>query len=218
MNRSTAGSLLIGGAGGFARETIELAYAISAAGTSLNVVGVLDDDPELHDTTIHGVPVLGGLEEIEQHPGTSLVLTIGNPHRYSVRQAIVDRLRLTDERYATLMHPTTSLGRSVSVAPGTVIQAHAVATADVRIGRHVVVMPGVVLTHDNVVEDFCTIASGAMLGGGVQIGRGAYIGAGAVIREGVLIGEHAMIGMGSVVTKDIPAGETWFGAPATRQA
>ncbi len=52
----------------------------------------------------------------------------------------------------------------------------------------------------------------------MQIGRGAYIGAGAVIREGVFIGEHAMIGMGSVVTKDVPAGETWFGAPATRQA
>lgn len=217
MNGSTAGSLLIGGAGGFARETIELAYAVSDAGTSLNIVGVLDDDPGLHSTTVLGVPVIGGLGEIERHPGASLVLTIGNPRRYSIRQAIVDRLQLTDERYTTLIHPTTSLGRSVSVGAGTVIQAHAVATADVRIGRHVVIMPGVVLTHDNDVEDFCTIASGAMLGGGVQIGKGAYIGAGAVIRERVLIGEHAMIGMGSVVTKNVPAGETWFGVPATRR-
>ena len=217
MSGSTSSSLLIGGAGGFARETIELAHAISDAGTPLYLVGVLDDDPGLHNTTIHGVSVLGGLGEIERHPGASLVLTTGNPRRYSIRQEIVDRLQLTDARYATLIHPTTSIGRSVSVGSGTVIQANVVATSDVRIGQHVVVMPGVVLTHDNIVEDFCTIASGALLGGGVQIGRGAYIGAGAVIREGVFIGEHAMIGMGSVVTKDVPAGETWFGVPATRR-
>ncbi|MDH3193662.1 MAG: acetyltransferase [Acidimicrobiia bacterium] len=217
MSGSTSTSLLIGGAGGFARETIELAHAISDAGTPLSIVGVLDDDPGLQNTTIHGVSVLGGFEEIEHHPGASLVLTIGNPRRYAIRQEIVDRLQLTGERYATLIHPTTSIGRSVSIGSGTVIQAHAVATSDVRIGQHVVVMPGVVLTHDNVVEDFSTIASGTMVGGGVQIGRGAYIGAGAVIREGVLIGERAMIGMGSVVTKDVPAGETWFGVPAARR-
>lgn len=29
-----------------------------------------------------------------------------------------------------------------------------------------------------------------------------------------IIGENAMIGMGSVVTKDVPAGELWFGNPA----
>ena len=31
---------------------------------------------------------------------------------------------------------------------------------------------------------------------------------------GITIGEKAMIGAGSVVTKDIPAGELWIGNPA----
>ena len=43
---------------------------------------------------------------------------------------------------------------------------------------------------------------------------GASIGAGVVIRCGVEIGEKAMIGAGSVVTKDVPAGELWVGNPA----
>lgn len=30
----------------------------------------------------------------------------------------------------------------------------------------------------------------------------------------IRLGENAMIGAGSVVTKDIPAGELWFGNPA----
>ena len=48
--------------------------------------------------------------------------------------------------------------------------------------------------------------------------RGASIGAGSTILCGVTIGERAMIGAGSVVTKDVPAGELWFGNPATRRA
>lgn len=44
--------------------------------------------------------------------------------------------------------------------------------------------------------------------------KGASIGANATIICGITIGENAMIGAGSVVTKDIPAGEIWIGNPA----
>ena len=46
--------------------------------------------------------------------------------------------------------------------------------------------------------------------------RGASIGANATILPGVTIGENARVGAGSVVTKDIPDGETWVGNPAKR--
>jgi UDP-2-acetamido-3-amino-2,3-dideoxy-glucuronate N-acetyltransferase len=44
--------------------------------------------------------------------------------------------------------------------------------------------------------------------------RGASIGAGAVMLPGITIGEYALVGAGAVVTKDVPAGETWVGNPA----
>ena len=43
---------------------------------------------------------------------------------------------------------------------------------------------------------------------------GASIGAGAVIVCGHTIGECAIIGAGSVVAKDVPAGQLWYGNPA----
>ena len=43
---------------------------------------------------------------------------------------------------------------------------------------------------------------------------GASIGAGCVVLGGITIGRKAMIGAGSVVTKDVPDGELWFGNPA----
>ncbi len=43
---------------------------------------------------------------------------------------------------------------------------------------------------------------------------GASIGAGSTLLCGITVGENAMVGAGSVVTKDIPAGELWLGNPA----
>lgn len=45
---------------------------------------------------------------------------------------------------------------------------------------------------------------------------GASLGAGVMVLPGVTIGKNALVGMGSVVTKDIPDGETWCGNPARR--
>ncbi len=47
-----------------------------------------------------------------------------------------------------------------------------------------------------------------------HICNGASIGANATVLAGVTIGEHAMVGAGSVVTRDVPPGELWYGNPA----
>lgn len=48
----------------------------------------------------------------------------------------------------------------------------------------------------------------------ITLGRNVWIGAQCVVLKGVHIGDHAVIGAGSVVTRSIPAGETWAGVPA----
>jgi acetyltransferase-like isoleucine patch superfamily enzyme len=48
------------------------------------------------------------------------------------------------------------------------------------------------------------------------IGDDVSIGAAATILPGVRIGHGAMIGAGALVTKDVPAGETWIGVPARK--
>lgn len=43
---------------------------------------------------------------------------------------------------------------------------------------------------------------------------GASIGAGSIIMGGIIIGKNAMIGAGSLVTKNVPANQLWYGNPA----
>ena len=214
MTVAAAGELVVVGAGGFARETVETVRALNAAGRRWRLAGYLDDDPSLHGTVVDGVRVLGGLDVLASMPDVSVVVCTGRPGNYASRPRIVEALGLSPERYATIIHPSASVSSTSRVGPGSVVLAHTVLTAAVTVGSHVAVMPQVTLTHDDVVGDFATIASGVCLGGGVHVGRCAYVGAGALVREQCSIGSSTLVGMGAVVTRDIPAGEVWAGVPA----
>jgi sugar O-acyltransferase (sialic acid O-acetyltransferase NeuD family) len=216
MRNDDGGDLVIVGSGGFGRETAEAVRDLAASSAPWRLLGFIDDDPARAGEVIDGTPVLGGREELKRLPNTRVVVCTGRPGNYVSRPRIVSELDLPPERYATIIHPSAVVSSSSSVGPGTVLLAYTVLTAAVRVGAHVVVMPHVTLTHDDVVEDFATLASRSVLGGGARVCRCAYIGAGALIREQQVVGELALVGMGAVVTKDVPAREVWVGVPAHR--
>jgi len=147
-------------------------------------------------------------------PDVSVVVCTGRPGNYASRPRIVEKLGLPPERYATIIHPAATVSATSQVGPGSVLLAQTVLTAAVTVGSHVAIMPHVTLTHDDVVSDFATLASGVCLGGGVRVGWCAYIGAGALVREHLSVGSGALVGMGAIVTRDIPPHEVWAGVPA----
>ncbi len=199
--------LVIVGAGGFARETAAAAHA------GWRVLGFTDDDPALNGTQRSGLPILGPVDGVRDMDA-AVVVCVGNPRAYTARRRIVERLGLPVERYATVVHPSVSIGAGSTIGAGSVLLAGAVLTADVTVGGHVAVMPQAVLTHDDLVSPYATIASGVRLGGGVVVGEGAYLGAGALVREGVTVGAGSLVGMGSVVLREVPAHQVWAGNPA----
>lgn len=48
----------------------------------------------------------------------------------------------------------------------------------------------------------------------VTIGNHVWLGANVLVMKGVTIGDRSVVSAGSIVTKDIPAGEVWGGNPA----
>lgn len=73
------------------------------------------------------------------------------------------------------------------------------------------------VAHNCVLEENVWITGNTMLCGSVRIGRNATIYSNVTVRDRAQIGERAVVGMGSLVTKNIPAGETWFGSPARKK-
>ena len=108
------------------------------------------------------------------------------------------------------------------------INSHCFIENDVIIGDNVTVKCGVQLWDGIVIEDNVFIGPNVTFTNDkyprsknidfdlkrTLIKKKASIGANATILCGITIGENAMIGAGSVVTKDVPAGEVWFGNPA----
>ena len=214
MMAITGRELVVIGAGGFGRETVEAVRALNVSGSSWRLLGYLDDEPACHGTVVDGIPVLGGLAELDHLPNAFVVVCTGRPDNYISRPRIVAAFGLPPERYATIVHPAASVSSTSRVGPGSVLLAHVALTCAVTIGSHVAVMPHVTVTHDSVVEDFATLASGVSLGGNTRVRRCAYLGAGALIRESRSIGAGALVGMGAVVTQDVPDCEVWAGVPA----
>lgn len=108
------------------------------------------------------------------------------------------------------------------------ICSHCLIENDVKIGDNVTIKCGVQIWDGIELEDNVMIGSNVSFTNDkyprshnkgwkllrTKVCCGASIGAGSVILPGLTIGENSMIGAGSVVTKDVPAGELWIGNPA----
>ena len=212
----TARPLLLIGAGGLAREVLAAVEAVNRAAAQWAVMGVLDDDPRRHGQRLDGVPVLGPTELVSQHEDAAVVLCTASSRNQASRKRIAERLALPDDRYATVVHPAASIAGGTLLGAGSVFLAFVAVTAPQEIGRHVVVMPHVTITHDDRIDGYVTFASRVALSGGVSVGETAYLGSGALVREGLSIGAGALIGMGAVVLDHVPPSEVWVGTPARR--
>jgi len=195
-------------AGGLAREVV------AAEPVGIRFVGMLDDNSALHGTQVAGVPVLGGLDHVVAHPHAGIVLCAGSGRARRGLSSRLGEFDIDDDRYATIIAPGVRVPRGCVVGSGSILLSSVVLTADVRVGRHVVVMPNCTITHDDVLEDFSTLAAGVALGGAVHIRESAYIGMNASIRQGLIVGTEATVGMGAAVITDVPEHQTWAGVPA----
>ena len=197
--------ILLVGASGLAREVL-------AAGIT-GVVGILDDDVELHGTDVAGVPVLGPVALGVQRDEKLLVCIGPSVHRRNVVRQY-EKFGVRPSRYATYVARSARIGLSSGIGPGSILLEGVVVTADARLGAHVVVMPNCTITHDDRLEDFATLAAGVALGGNVRVGESAYLGMNVCVRQRVTVGAGATVGMGAVVLSDIPDNQTWAGVPA----
>ena len=205
--------LIIVGAVGNCLDIAEAANACSG-GDAYEVTGYLDDDDGLQGTDIVGVPVLGKLADAKQHPDASFVFGIGSPSSFRNKRALIERLGLADERFATVVHPSSVVSKSARIGRGSVILSNCSVGYNAVIGDHVIVLQNSVIGHHSRIGDLTIMAAGVTLSGKVSIGTQCYIGVGTSMKEGVEVAAETLIGAGSVVVSDIEGCRVAYGVPA----
>lgn len=200
------------GAGGHAKVVIE---TLRAAGGH-DVAGLLDPRRELWGTTVLGVPVLGGDDELErQYDGvTRVFIGLGGAADTRPRRRLYELARSHRFGVVSAVHPAATISPSARLGPGATVLAGAVVNADATLGEHVLVNTSAIVEHDCTVGSHAHVASGACLASGVDVGEGAHVGAGATVVQGVSIGVGAVVGAGAVVVRDVEPGTVVVGVPA----
>jgi UDP-2-acetamido-3-amino-2,3-dideoxy-glucuronate N-acetyltransferase len=104
----------------------------------------------------------------------------------------------------------SEIGHNVEIGDNVVIGAHCFIPENVFIEDGAWIGPGVFFSNDKYPP------SSREKWGKTVVRKGAVIGMRSTILSGIEIGEGAFVGAGSVVTKNIPAGERWCGVPADK--
>lgn len=205
-------NFVIIGAGGFAREVLDIFEACIEAGENFNVLGyIVEARFSAPGTIVNDQPVLGGFEWFKtQPPDTYTVCGVGAPE---VRRRLALQAEQNGARFGNIIHPNAVVTRRVMLGEGVVITAGCIFTNQIRLGNHVHVNLDCTIGHDAVLEDYATLAPGVHVSGNVTLGEGAHVGTGANILEKKKIGAWSVVGAGSVVTGDVPPNTTLVGVP-----
>jgi sugar O-acyltransferase (sialic acid O-acetyltransferase NeuD family) len=204
--------LLIYGAGGFAREALQIVHAINAINPTWHFRGfVVDPEHAGAKESVNGHPVTSDPAELTDDDRPEFLVAIGNPF---VRQKIVAKLAKKGCIFPTIVHPKAWIGEHVTLNPGTIICAGCCLTTDIEIGQHCHLNLTSTVGHDARLGEFCTISPGVNISGNVRLGNLVEIGTGAALLPKVSIGSGSVIGAGAVVLKDVPANVTAVGVPA----
>ena len=203
--------IILVGAGGFGREVL---WQIKEhCSKDFNVIGFVDNSPELIGQSIEGVPVLGNDEWLAGYQNdVSVAICIASP---KIRKDIYNTLRTNPKiSYPTIIANNVIYSKNVQFGQGCIVCVSSLLTINVSLGDFVIINPSSKIAHDSSLGDFVTLYYSVNIAGNVKINNGVEIGTGTTIIQQKTIGENSVIGAGAVVVKDIPANCVAMGVPA----
>lgn len=201
---------------GNAKEAISVIRDINKPKNTWNILGFIDDDKKTHGKFFADIQVLGGRECFQIFSAASVLAVPGRPENFQQRPDLICSLPVTKERFATIIHPSVTVGVACEIGYNSLLMSHVVLTANVTIGNNVVILANSVIAHDSIINDYTLLGATVSISGGVRVEENCYIGSGAKIIQETTIGKQALVGLGAVVISDIAPGEVVAGNPARR--
>ncbi len=206
-------TVVIIGAGGHAREVVDVIDAINSFKLRYKVIGFIVDPIFMaSDEFINDLPILGDFDWLNNMKDKVLLICgVGLPHH---RYSLIKRTEKLGYKFVTIIHPNAIVAKRVKVGNGVIITAGSILTNNVHIHDHVHVNLNCTISHDSVLHNFVTLSPGTHVSGNVIIEEGVFVGTGANIIEKKKIGRWSTVGAGGTVIQDVPPNTTVAGVPA----
>ncbi|CAA6676768.1 MULTISPECIES: acetyltransferase [unclassified Lentimonas] len=204
-------NLYIVGAGGFGREVYAWLLDSPECNVEWRVQGFLDDNLGALDGFDYELGVVASISDFQPSSDDLFVCAIG---ARAHKRRVCESLKARGASFFTLVHPTAIVGPNVSIGEGVVICPRVTVTCDVEIGEMVMLNLHCTVGHDVRVGAWSTVSAQCDLTGFVQLGEDVFLGSGVRVIPGKRIEDGAVVGAGSVVIRNVRAGQKVFGNPA----
>lgn len=204
-------NLLIVGAGRFGREVCEWAKQSKDHGENWRVAGFLDSRRQILDGFCLAETIMGTPEDYAPLSEDVFICAVGDVLQ---KRKYCEMLSSKGADFANVIHSSVvvsshaRLGRGIILCPGVVIAPNA------ELGDFVAVNTQSFVAHDVRVASYVQIHANVAINGAAELAEGCVIGSNAAILPDTRVGEYATVGAGSIVLKSVEAGETVFGNPA----
>ena len=209
--------IIIIGAGGFGKEALSLVSDCNKVKKEFNVIGFVDDDIELQKKIINDLPVLGDIDWLISSNDSSIgcIIAVGEP---KIRKEIFEEIRHRNFKFPKIIHPLSHISKFTSIEDGTIVQAGAKISCNIKLGKFAYVNFNSVIGHDCILNNFVTLSPNCTVNGENIIQEGVFFGSGAVTRHQLKIGKWCHIGACSVIAKNIPDNSLFFAASGTSKS
>jgi sugar O-acyltransferase (sialic acid O-acetyltransferase NeuD family) len=202
---------LVLGAGGHGRVVLD----ILLQSRGFDVIGFLDNNRDILNRRIDGVPVRGSIDDLARVATEcqidGIVIAIGDN---GTRRGLARRAEQSGIELLSAIHPSATIAYNATIGRNVVIAAGAIVCANCQIGDSVILNTGCIIDHQTMIGEGTHICPGVRIAGRVKVEPGVFVGLGATIVPKVTLGCEAIIGAGAVVLEDVPPLATVVGVPA----
>jgi sugar O-acyltransferase (sialic acid O-acetyltransferase NeuD family) len=187
--------------------------ALDCLGDGHRLLGFVDDTPGKQGFQVHGVAV-HSRAALHDRPDAKVLAVPGSALSYRARRGVVEGLGIDVGRWARVIHPSARVSPLASIGRNVLLMAGVVVTSNAVIEDHVCVLPNTVIHHDARIGEWTLIGANVTIAGHVTIGENCYIGSGSSLMNGIEIGAGALVGLGSTVIRSVATGRRVAGNPA----
>jgi len=178
-----------------------------------NIIGFLDDDKKKIGKKFWNITVLGSIDEIHNYKKAAIAIGISNP---LVKRKIVDKIGNSFD-FPNFISKNAWISNKVKIGKGIIIYPGVSINHESEIGDFVVINMNCAIGHNSIIEKCSALAPGVNFGGFTHVRPYAQIGIGSATIQQITIGEGAVIGGQSMLINDAEEYSTYIGVPAIKK-